>query len=97
MNEMNKECDVCMLSIERLMMMSMEDVNAEEARLNKMLVEEDTQKEAMRKKYDLSSVSYDSDIWMMYEEILYDINYIERELEVIEDYRKYYDYYWDMI
>ena len=86
-----------MLSIERLMMMSMEDVNAEEARLNKMLVEEDTQKEAMRKKYDLSSVSYDSDIWMMYEEILYDINYIERELEVIEDYRKYYDYYWDMI
>ena len=86
-----------MLSIERLMMMSMEDVNAEEARLNKMLVEEDAQKEAMRKKYDLSSVSYDSDIWMMYEEILYDINYIERELEVIEDYRKYYDYYWDMI
>lgn len=86
-----------MLSIERLMMMSMEDVNAEEARLNKMLVEEDTQKEAMRKKYDLSSVNYDSDIWMMYEEILYDINYIERELEVIEDYRKYYDYYWDMI
>lgn len=86
-----------MLSIERLMMMSVEEVNAEEARLNKLLVEEEAQKEAIRKKYDLSSADYDSDIWMMYENILYDINYIERDLEVINDYREYYDYYLNMI
>jgi hypothetical protein len=33
----------------------------------------------------------------MYEEILQDIDYIEKNLEIIKDYRNNYDYYWDNI
>ena len=52
---------------------------------------------SMKKSIDLCAIDYDSDEWMEYEEILYDIEYCEKELEVIKDYYDNYDYYWDMI
>lgn len=82
-----------MMSIEKLMMMNICEIEEEETRLNKMYEEHNTQKNDMEIYLDLS----DTDNWLMYEEILQDMDYIERELEIIEDYRKYYDYYWDMM
>lgn len=81
------------MSIEKLMMMNICEIEEEETRLNKMYEEHNTQKNDMEIYLDLS----DTDNWLMYEEILQDMDYIERELEIIEDYRKYYDYYWDMM
>lgn len=82
-----------MLSIEGLMMMSMEEVDAEEKRYTDMWEENNKMKVDMEIHYDINEV----DVWLMYEEIMQDIDYIEKNLEIIEDYRKYYDYYWDMI
>lgn len=82
-----------MLSIEGLMMMTMEEVDAEEKRYNNMWEENNKAKADMEIHYDLREV----DNWLAYEEILQDIDYIEENLETIKDYRKYYDYYWDII
>lgn len=82
-----------MMSIEKLMMMNICEIEEEETRLNKMYEEHNKAKADMEIYLDLS----DTDNWLMYEEILQDMDYIERELEIIEDYRKYYDYYWDMM
>lgn len=82
-----------MLSIEGLMMMTMEEVDAEEKRYTDMWEERMEQKCDMEKYYDLREV----DNWLVYEEIMQDIDYIEENLETIKDYRDNYDYYWDMI
>lgn len=82
-----------MISIEKLMMISMEDVNEEEVRLTKMWEENMEAKNDMEIYLDLS----DSDNWLVYEELIYNIDYIEKNLEIIEDYKDNYNYYWDMI
>ena len=85
-----------MLSIEKLMMMSDEEIKTEETLIMKMLANGEAMRDSMKKSIDFCAVDYDSDEWMMYEEILYDIEYCEKDLEVINDYYDNYDYYWDM-
>ena len=85
-----------MLSIEKLMMMSDEEIKTEETLIIKMLTNDESMRDSMKKSIDLCAIDYDSDEWMEYEEILYDIEYCEKNLEVINDYYENYDYYWDM-
>jgi len=83
-----------MLSIEKLMMMdSMEEVNKYETELKAQRRELIEYKYYIMSEYDIN----EADVWLELENVLQDIDYIEKNLETIEDYRKYYDYYWDMI
>lgn len=83
-----------MLSIEKLMMMdSMEEVNKYEAELKAQRRESIEYKYYIMNEYDIN----ETDVWLELEETLQDIDYIEKNLETIKDYRDNYDYYWDMI
>lgn len=85
-----------MLSIEKLMMMNDEEIKTEETLIMKMLANDEAMRDSMKKSIDLCAVDYDSDEWMEYEEILYDIEYCEKCLDIIAEYYENYDYYWDM-
>lgn len=82
-----------MLNIDKLMEMKMEEVDAKEEMLIEEWEEKMEQKCDVEKYYDLR----DDYAWELYEGIMQDIDYIEKNLEVIKDYKKNYDYYWDEI
>ena len=79
--------------IARLIGMSDEEIRAEEDRYINMLFANKKQKEEMEAQINFSNVSYDSDEWSEYEEILYSIDDCETYLETIGEFYEHYDYY----
>jgi hypothetical protein len=80
-----------MINIERLMKMNKEEVEMEWSRLEDKYCEKMEQKCDLEKYYDLK----DDDTFELYISILEDIDLIEKNLGVIEDYQDNYDYYCD--
>jgi hypothetical protein len=80
-----------MINIERLMEMNKEEIDMEWCKLENEYFEKIDQKCDMEICYDLK----DDDIFELYISILEDIDLIEKNIRVIEDYQDNYDYYWD--
>ena len=81
--------------IARLMSMRDEEIQEMKEGFIVMLEYNEEMKAQLEGTIDFSKVSYDSDEWNEYEEVLYSISDCKNYIEAIEDFYENYDYYFD--
>lgn len=81
--------------VARLMGMTDEKIQEMKEGFVVMLNYNEEKKAQLEGTIDFSKVSYDSDEWNEYEEVLYSISDCKNYIEAIEDFYDNYDYYFD--